>query len=276
MLKEDIRSASAAANLTPQLPEIEQLIHLAIQLTRTITDEAQIPIGASKFGGRPDLPAGIVWPTWQDIPQSFLGQISLPQASEFDADKLLPATGMLWFFYDSSQQTFGDKPADNGAWSVVYDADHTKTLQRTSFPADLPENSRFKTAIVSFTSTATLSDNPKVDLPTLNWSQDVLSRYEGVQSRVTGSSVPRHQLLGHPVTIQDEMRQQCVIIADGIPQGDPQVASRANGWQLLLQLDSDTDIGMRWASAGMLYFWIPTAALQQHQFNTTWLVLQSD
>ena len=30
--------------------------------TRKVEDEAEIPIGATKFGGRPDLPAGVAWP----------------------------------------------------------------------------------------------------------------------------------------------------------------------------------------------------------------------
>jgi hypothetical protein len=37
--------------------------------TRAVDDESAIPIGATKLGGRPDLPAGVAWPVrppWHD------------------------------------------------------------------------------------------------------------------------------------------------------------------------------------------------------------------
>jgi uncharacterized protein YwqG len=47
-------------------------------------------------------------------------------------------------------------------------------------------------------------------------------------------------------------------------------------WQLLFQVDSDDQAGMRWGDAGMLYYWIRKADLKKEDFSNAWLVLQSD
>ena len=60
---------------------------------------------------------------------------------------------------------------------------------------------------------------------------------------------------------------------------DPRVTElekNANEWQLLLQIDTDERIGMRWASSGMLYFWIKRDDLRSRSFEHTWLILQSE
>lgn len=85
------------------------------------------PIGASRLGGRPDLPPDMAWPTGRadfsppteefrrDHPQQyhyyapadgvvslpFVAQINLSEATEFDRDNMLPKEGLLLFFYDA-------------------------------------------------------------------------------------------------------------------------------------------------------------------------------
>ena len=72
-------------------------VHIA---TAPAPDESKIPVGASKFGGVPDVPAGFVWPMWQNKPLSFMGQIRLGDVAPFDTEQLLPTSGWLHFFYD--------------------------------------------------------------------------------------------------------------------------------------------------------------------------------
>lgn len=72
------------------------------------------------------------------------------------------------------------------------------------------------------------------------------------------------------------MRPVCQRFQQPGRPGAAQAVAHKGDWQLLLQVDSDETIGMRWASYGMLYFWLEKAALQQGQFDRSWLVLQSD
>ena len=48
----------------------------AIALTATRFVDEAIPVGASKFGGAPDVPAGFVWPTWNEKPLGFLAHMN--------------------------------------------------------------------------------------------------------------------------------------------------------------------------------------------------------
>ena len=76
------------------------------------------------------------------------------------------------------------------------------------------------------------------------------------------------------------MRLECQLASHGVTDiNDPRAAKLSKGikeWQLLLQIDTDERIGMRWGDAGMLYFWITESDLKAHSFDHTWLVLQSD
>jgi len=47
-------------------------------------------------------------------------------------------------------------------------------------------------------------------------------------------------------------------------------------WLLLLQIDSDEHVGMRWGNTGMLYYWLKRDDLKAQRFDETWLVLQSE
>ncbi len=75
------------------------LLRPAIALSATRADDAQIPLGASKFGGAPDVPPGFEWPMWNDKPLGFLAQINLEEVAPFDVEELLPKSGLLSFFF---------------------------------------------------------------------------------------------------------------------------------------------------------------------------------
>ncbi len=76
------------------------------------------------------------------------------------------------------------------------------------------------------------------------------------------------------------MRLQCQLASNGVTDiNDPKAAALSKGardWQLLLQVDTDEETGMRWGNAGMLYYWIKSADLQTRHFDASWLVLQSE
>src|SRR5438876_12095108 len=69
---------------------LERLLRNSIRITAHPTDEDALPIGVSKMGGSPDLPVGVDWPTKGISPLSFVAQIRLPDATEYDAAGILP------------------------------------------------------------------------------------------------------------------------------------------------------------------------------------------
>lgn len=72
--------------------------------------------GFSKLGGWPNLPIGLAWPRWNEVPLAFLGQIALGEIAQPAPIPLLPDIGCLYFFYDADQSTWGDAAEDIGSW----------------------------------------------------------------------------------------------------------------------------------------------------------------
>jgi uncharacterized protein YwqG len=225
----------------------------------------------------------VAWPEWKGLPQSFIAQIRLDDVRQYDTEKVLPQSGILWFFYDAQQQTFGEDPADRGGWQVLYNDGDLSALQRASAPAALPQKSQYPACLPSFTSELTLSQQPQLEIPKLDWSDDEQQKYETLLSNLSSQAdraTPHHRLLGNPETIQDDMRLQCQLTSHGITDiDDPRAKALSKGamdWLLLLQVDTDDQLGMRWGNTGMLYFWINSADLKARRFDSSWLVLQSE
>ncbi len=283
MEKTDIEQAFINAGLKSRVQTIDALTRNSIRLLPRPVDESTLRPGNSKIGGVPDLPAGACWPELNGQPQSFLAQIRLADVRLFDKDHLLPAQGMLWFFYDASQQTFGEQPQDRAGWSVLFSDNPSTSLQRAIAPAVLPVGSFFQPCALTFRSELTLALEPGLELPDAHWSDQEQEAYEQALDALQDSADrarPHHRLLGCPDTIQDDMREQCQLVSHGVTDSDDPRASALRAgtkdWLLLLQIDTDAAAKMRWANNGMVYYWIKRADLQACHFDSCWLVLQSE
>ncbi|MDD5369124.1 MAG: DUF1963 domain-containing protein, partial [Anaerolineaceae bacterium] len=119
--------------------------------------------------------------------------------------------------------------------------------------------------------------------PTLQWTDDEVRRYEDWWVNRLSSAeraVPCHRMLGYPNQIQDDMQLESALASHGFRKADQPgavaVTRNKGDWLLLLQVDSDANCGMRWGSAGMIYFWIEQTNLESGRFDQAWLVQQSD
>ncbi len=124
---------------------------------------------------------------------------------------------------------------------------------------------------------------PRQYCPDLDWTQDEVKQYEQFLARFPDPEDHgrvHHRMLGYPDQLQDDMQLQCALASNGIRGlDDPRAAAaiaEKNDWLLLFQVDSDENAGMRWGSAGMIYYWIKMQDLRNGAFDRTWLVLQSD
>jgi uncharacterized protein YwqG len=282
MDKTAVQAAFIAAGLSQRVKDIDALARPSIRLFTAPVDESSLPVGVSKLGGLPDLPAGTVWPEWNGFPQSFLAQIHLDDLYSYDVQRVLPQHGMLWFFYDAQQQTFGESPADAGGWHVLFKED-LRMLQRTPFPTQLPSESRFHACNIRFACEITLPQQPELELANFDWTDEEVKRYETLLSQFpdpADRAAIHHRMLGYADALQDDMRLQSQLMTHGVTSPDDpcidELSKGASDWQLLLQVDSDEHAGMCWATAGIVYYWIKLADLQACRFDQTWLVLQSE
>lgn len=282
MDKASVQALFVAKGLSRLVKDLDFIARTSIRLSTHPGDEASPGSGTSKMGGLPDLPPAVTWPLWKGVPQSFIAQIRLADLQRFDTDGLLPPEGMLWFFYDAQQQTYGADPADRRGWNVLYQEDLTG-LRRTPFPPELPTTGQFHPCALSFASEMSLSQVPRLDIPHFDWTDAEQKRYEELLSTFptpADHAASHNRMLGFPDTIQDDMRLQCQLVSHGVTdETDPRAASLAQGamdWLLLLQVDSNEQAGMQWADAGMLYYWVTRDDLHARRFDGSWLVLQSD
>jgi hypothetical protein len=106
--------------------------------------QAQYPpthgeLGSTYFGGRPQLPDGLAWPTVTTsgaaYALNFLGQVDLSDVARVLPDAPLPGKGVLYFFLDTSTITDGDlheRTFEKGQpWRVLF-APHTSPPAKSS------------------------------------------------------------------------------------------------------------------------------------------------
>ena len=242
----------------------------------------EVPVGGSKLGGMPDLPAECPWPTREDgRPMSFLAQFDLAQVHPFDLEGELPDHGLLSFFYDcdwsNDGMPWGFDPKDADGKKVFYF--ENEALERREFPEALTEGEDlvFEEAGLTFSAEPQLPD-PESDL-----IQDVEIPEEETdflfdwmdENQEDGDG---SQLLGHARVVQNGMELQCEAVTQGAYLGGSEGwlrdASLARPWRLLLQLDTCEELGMFWGDMGLLYFWIRQEDLQARRFDKTWVILQ--
>src|SRR5688572_19901843 len=99
--REELKRKLAEAGLERVSQEVVQLARPCYRIERTLRLDDQTPIGASKFGGSPDAPAGFAWPQidGRKGPEAmeFVGQIRLADLQD-PLPEPAPHDGLLSFF----------------------------------------------------------------------------------------------------------------------------------------------------------------------------------
>jgi len=266
----------------------------AIKLNIDTSSNAPVTVGVSKFGGQPDLPAGFQWPyyrytdnkdTEHSKPLTFLLQINCGELADYDADRLLPETGMLYFFYELETMTWGFDPKDKGSARVYYY--DTDSLVRQPFPSDLPLEFCMPEFPVSFT---VKNDLPDYEECAENYQTDANDYEEYAEQRKDFGYVEeesdRTKLLGYANIIQNDMLRECEHATNGIYCGDASVklseeqrrafSENYKQWKLLLQMDTvyKENFELMFGDAGHIYYYIRESDLADKNFDNCWLILQ--
>lgn len=239
----------------------------------------------SRFGGRPELPASLGWPQWGGKSLSFIGQIDLAGQPEVLAQEGFPRVGLLLFFYDAEQSTFGFEPKDAGSFPVIYVPDSGELIT-PHWPDDLPEVARYTACALPSEETISLPPSESVVIQDLHLEQEQLDAYHDLVGQLTDDEVwSRRGLLGgYPDQIQGDMMLQCALVSAGLDSGDsraykdprlPWFREEARNWRLLLQVPSVEEAGMMWGDVGCLYYWIHDEDLSARRFDRSWMILQS-
>ena len=265
----------------------------SIQIKLDVQDDDDIPVGVSKFGGCPDLPAGVEWfrKKTPDRPLSFLAQINLAEAAPYDLDHKLPKNGMLYFFYDCSidGMPWEYDPEDPDGWKVYFYEGDPASLSRREALDELDGYEigiLFGSARMIFDAEVELArpESDLMDIIDLPDDEELQDRYWDWMYDDKDDFTFINKLLGHADPVQNGMEAECEYVINGLYYNTPDRynVGRSKGlnnnvahWNLLMQIDSnEEEIGMMWGDMGKLYLWITDEDLAARKFENTLLVLQ--
>jgi uncharacterized protein YwqG len=260
----------------------------------------ELPIGASRLGGVPDLPAGFDWPKWitrkmvghdgkkvcygepEEIALNFMAQINLQDVAHLDPQQVLPKNGWLVFFYDCETYPGGSPGHEDGARVFHIDADSAQ-LQRVY--------DHYLEAQVEPQPVARLRFEKEMSLPReLDCLFEVTEEGWPLIQRVLfqinkreQEFDPMHRMFGNAYEMQGPMDLECELLANGVDLSDDgtldtperqRLTGGAADWRLLLQLDSDDDLNWMWGDQGKIYYWIREQDLYRHAFGEAWCMCQ--
>jgi uncharacterized protein YwqG len=284
-----LRAGLESAGLAHHADALLALARPSIRLgSSPVASEDEIAIGASKLGGRPDVPAGFVWPRHHGVPLAFVAQIDLATVTAFDPERLLPEAGLLSFFIHPNEYGGAEDPDERTDWRLMHLESDAPLVRQERPDDDLPDDDWWE-GKTRYAATPLLP-GPVYSLPPLDSA-------EGKDIQLDDSSQdaelwlylelrwedpPAHKLLGYPRQSQGDIQLWCQVEShgldwrtDGAP--NPEVAEvglEAGRWRLLLQVDSDRHAGMSWCGDDTLYYMIREEDLRARRWDQTWVVIE--
>lgn len=303
--KPGLEAALRYAGLGEWAARIADLAKPCILLGPGSVDDAA-PMGASRLGGQPDMPPDMDWPTrppftpeWEapnasqaekdvrnrDWPLSFVAQVDFAELHAVSPLDGFPSAGRLLFFCDPVDWPWGEA-ADQARVRIVFTELPRERLKRRAFPGAfgdpmarelMPRGHAFKPR--ALLPTGWLLPPPSRYINALDWPGWANAQHDAYElfwfalcARYPETFAPNgrseiHQVGGIAWSIQELVEAKCAINADDGPQF-------ADAWQLVLQIDSDVEIGMEWGDTGRLYVCARKQDLAAGRFDRCWTVMQ--
>lgn len=289
------REDLATCGLAERLDEVRALLRPSLrlrllELEPEPDDDDPLEPARSRFGGEPDLPPDLAWPSVGGEPLVFVAQLDLAELAGFEEAAELPREGLLAFFY---------APLTPAGWSggMQYPVEvlHLRELAALVRRPTPSGGEALRAYAIEFEGERLL---PALEsayaLERLRPSAEVRRFYESlarghaeaapIDPQALATLIvarsecdferPIHRLLGHPASIQGdpyldvEMSERSW--AGWQEASDEAFAARerALGWRLLLQVDAyqDDELILN-QDGGFFYFWIPADALAAHDWT---------
>jgi uncharacterized protein YwqG/predicted DNA-binding protein (MmcQ/YjbR family) len=254
---------------------IRKLARPAVLLRTKKSSEAKIPPGATRIGGRPDLPAKREWPAYRDgKPLAFLAQINLAEVAKVGAPiKGLPAAGLLSVFSvwgwmkedDFDPQVPHDGTEGNqeeSGWTVALHTPARVKLERRKTPRGV---NAFRAAAVEATPTLSLPNHrAEPPLAALGWSDDEYERFDEMQSDF------RSVQMGHWLKNSDVFASHHLLGGYALFQQHFPEEVLEKGLAMFLQIGTDGKTGMHWGDGGELTFYADARGLAKGRFERLW------
>ena len=245
---QELREKIKAFGLERHEEKIVALAKPAIRMLPKRVEDVEIPIGASKLGGNPDLPPDFEWKLYQGKPLTFIGQFKLSELVPYDRDKELPAEGMLYYFCDIWEPFYGY----DAQYLAYFDNEHIPLVRRPH-----PQVETFRGMVKALPSHR-LDFEAKVSLPIFfdRLGEHLEIDFEDREGHSYWdlynfeSTSPKHHFLGYSAPVQNPIESPLD--------------------RLLFQIDTDDSLNLMWGDVGTVYVCILKTSLGKKQFGGTY------
>ncbi|MFA6275100.1 MAG: YwqG family protein [Pedobacter sp.] len=242
-----------------------------------LDDSVLAKFSSSKIGGYPPIfEEG--YPSYNGIPLTFLGQISLDQISS-TINSLLPKSGLLYFFLLINHVN-NRYPDRKNEYKVLY----KKNAEKENIDKKFPKILEFPISFFEHYTFPSYQENVivenKLTDEDLNFIEDIESEIQYIESENFDVG---HQVLGHPKAIQGTLRFWWAAKYLGFENIDTltneeikKIKQIEDKFILLLQLDfSDPKIIIDDFGSSIAYFGIHKKDLENEDFDNVILVMQN-
>lgn len=257
----------------------------SVYLSITEKDDYKLP-GISRVGGYPDVPDNFNWPlTKTGEKMTFIAQLNLKEIGIKDEIGLLPKKGMLYFFMGI------DEPAYDIEHKVIFSEEENLKFTKPESLTVLEEEfelsfNPYKIKGISY------PEIPNYAYLDCDEVEDTDSYYELQENLLFSFKNYIGKIFGYPVGQHDdsELEAALKIIANerysytrkdkekliSALDGDEKKADKeVEDMLMLLEIDTDYNVGFQWWDAGVIHFFIRKEDLINRNFNNTYLSLYS-
>ncbi len=287
--------------------KILPLLKSSIRIRTHAVPEENLEIGISKIGGSPDLPKDFDWPEIENdkLSLSFLAQFNLSKLAQYDEEKALPSSGMLYIFFDTIREIIHGYDEDyNEVSKIMYLDVEPEELFRAQPPKqlvdirnDLWDAGTFRSCAVTFTKEKVLPNldslyirelgltktEDKLYVQLLQEISKIYNKKEDLMLRLPIHVT--HRLLGYSDGNNGNfMEFDCQLLLEGTlwreilkgayvnldESNKLRIKEKSKNWRLIFQIDSDHRAQTSWGDVGRIYFWIQDDKLQGRDFSITY------
>lgn len=290
-----IQSLLADKQMSALEPYLQAYYHPVIHLERGQQGSQQV--GVSRIGGYPDLPEHIKWPLTQNGEyMTSIAQLNLTQiANEVGTDRLpdfFPRQGLLCFFVGLDEPAYQIEHQilyipEQEMTSIAYrEPEETTILEEDAeqpfVPYEVHAQGNIEFPTYSYVDYDQLVNHDISDEQYLEWKEQFNADPDEMIGKMFGYPVSQHgddyieaatAILTGKHTYDTDKRRNWLIeqCAGNEQQADQEIEDML----MLLEIESDDDIGYMWWDAGVIHFFIRKADLIQLNFDRTYCSLYS-
>lgn len=260
-----LREALAGTAMEPLTGELVAAALPSIRLTPD-ADLDVSKVGASRVGGRPDLPSGTEWPRSEFAPLTLVAQIDLAEAEAALPGNGLPESGLLSFFVDHESDFNGFWPDTPDMWRVIHSPEGSD-LETLPWPAEYDPHAHFEPVGLRFDAQVTFPS------PFSNAYTEIVGDVEDTEDAYWNAVMRegdgyRSQLGGHHEPVQDDVTNE---LATASAEAGRAQSAPAD-WRTILQLAPVPENGMEFDDGSVLYYGLTETDFAKQRWDQTWFV----